>query len=502
MSDFFKKSSSILGMNSRNLDFIRPFNLASAKRIADDKLFCKRTLIKNEISTSKLIAKISSYEELENFDWQSLPSSFALKPNRGFGGEGIIVVYGKKKPARNASFNNDLFIQNNTPSSNKNSNSSYHSDAGGDDLLWIKADSSTITVSDLKNHIHNILDGSFSLSGVPDIAFFEERVQLLKLFKPYAYKGIPDVRVIVFNKVPVMAMLRLPTEASGGKANLQQGAIGVGIDLATGTTTNAIQGKGTFVDHVPGTRLLLSGLKIPYWNDILRMAVRAQEISNLGFLGADIAIDKEKGPLILELNARPGLSIQVANLAGLKGRLLRVSGLKIKTLEKGVRVGMDLFGGEIEEGLEGISGRKIIGTVEKVKLIGKDGKEVEVEAKIDTGAYSSSIDTALAKQLGFEETLIAFEKIDTSSIRLVSENEKSIKKDFLDSYGNQVPDLADVAIVFSASGSSMRPIIKIGFVLDNQEVLSLCNIVERKNLKYPMIIGRKNLKKFLIDVNK
>ena len=171
-----------------------------------------------------------------------------------------------------------------------------------------------------------------------------------------------------------MAMLRIPTKESDGKANLQQGAIGVGIDMATGITTTAIQGKNKFIEKVPGTRLSLSGIKIPYWKDILTLAVKAQEVSGLGFLGADIAIDKEYGPVFLELNARPGLSIQLANLAGLKRRLERVTELKIKTIEKGVRVGMDLFGGEIEEEVEEISGRKVIGTMEKVRLIGKEWK--------------------------------------------------------------------------------------------------------------------------------
>ena len=464
MFEFFKKSGSILGMNSRNLDFIRPFNLKSAKKIADDKLFCKRTLIKNEFPTPKLIAQIKNYEELENFDWQSLPSSFALKPNRGFGGEGIIVVYGKKKDVPDT---------------------------------WIKADSSTITVSDLKNHIHNILDGSFSLSGVPDIAFFEERVQLLKLFKPYTYKGIPDVRVIVFNKIPVMAMLRLPTKASGGKANLQQGAIGVGIDLATGTTTNAIQGKGSFIDHVPESRMLLSGIKIPYWIDILKLAVRAQEISRLGFLGADIAIDKEKGPLVLELNARPGLSIQIANLAGLKERLLRLTGLKVKTLEKGVRMGMDLFGGEIEEGLEEISGRKIIGTVEKVKLIGKDGEIVEVEAKIDTGAGFSSIDTELAKQLGFEKTIEDFNKLNVDYEKIKNLEKIEREKLFLG-----IPDLANTVIVHSSHGTTYRPMVWLEVILEGMQIPVKVSLIDRSELKTPMIIGKRNLGKFLIDVNK
>lgn len=468
MFEFFKNSRKILGMNSRNLEFIRPHNLLKAKRLADDKLLSKRLLKKNNLPVPQLIAKIKNFEELENFDWQTLPESFALKPNRGFGGEGILVVYGKKKDRNDA---------------------------------WIKADRSLVTIQDLKNHIRNILDGSFSLSGTPDVAFFEERLKLLKLFKPYAYKGIPDIRVIVFNKVPVMAMLRLPTKSSAGKANLQQGAIGVGIDMATGVTTTAIQGKNKFIEKLPESRLSLSGIRIAYWKDILDLAVKAQEISKLGFLGADVAIDKERGPVILELNARPGLSIQLANLSGLKERLERVAGLKIKTLEKGVRVGMDLFGGEVREGLEEISGRKIISTVEKVKLVGKDGKEAEVEAKIDTGAYSSSIDTELAKELGFEAVINYFNSLELPR-DFSRENAKAVEEDLRKKYLSGHPDLADISIVYSAHGASIRPKIKLLMFLDQIELSAMVNVMERADLKKSMIIGRKNLGKFLIDVNK
>lgn len=467
MIQFFRNSRKILGMNARNLEFIRPNNLRRAKRLADDKLRSKKMLMKAEMPVPKLIGKIKNVDELEDFDWTTLPESFVLKPNRGFGGEGILVVYGKKKSLFN---------------------------------VWIKADGSLVTIDDLKTHIRNIIDGSFSLSGVPDIAFFEERMKLLKLFKPYAYKGIPDIRVIIYNKVPVMAMLRLPTKVSSGKANLQQGAIGVGIDLATGVTTTAVLGKNKLIEHVPGTRLLLSGIKIPYWKTILTLAVRTQEISGLGFLGADVAIDRDLGPVFLELNARPGLSIQIANLDGLLGRLRRVEGLKIKTVEKGVAVGMNLFGGEIEEEIEDISGKKIIGTVEKVKLIGKDGKEIEVEAKIDTGAQSSSLDIEMAKQLGLEETMSRFSEIDFSPYVISPENESRIKKDILEKYKDKIPDLEDVAVIFSASGSSIRPVVKIEFEMDNEKVVSKINLVERKNLKYPMIIGKKDLKQFLIEV--
>ncbi|OGI15618.1 MAG: hypothetical protein A2878_03455 [Candidatus Moranbacteria bacterium RIFCSPHIGHO2_01_FULL_54_31] len=464
MLDFFKKSSGLLGMNARNLEYIRPHNRKRGREIADNKLFCKRVLKKNGLGVPALIAKIRTHEELERFDWTALPASFALKPNRGFGGEGILVVYARKK---------------NNPEA------------------WVKANGDIIAIGDIKNHIRNILDGSFSLSNIPDIAFFEERLTLLKLFKPYTYKGIPDIRVIVFNHVPVMAMLRLPTKASDGKANLQQGAIGVGIDLATGTTTSAILGKGHRIEYAPDTRLALSGIKIPYWKDILRMSVEAQQISGLGFLGADIAIDRERGPVILELNARPGLSIQLANFSGLKKRLERVAGLKIKTVERGVRVGMNLFGGEIEEEIEELSGKRVIGSIEKVKFIGKDGKEIEVEAKIDTGADSTAIDTELAKELGFAETLRIFEE-KVAGRDVMTE----LTKDERTALFSEIPDLVDTIPIKSSHGASYRPMIRIECVIDTLTVPAKVSVIDRAHLEYQAIIGRRHLQKFLIDVNK
>jgi alpha-L-glutamate ligase-like protein len=459
-----RNANKLLGMNARNLDYIRPYNRKKAKRLADDKILSKRVLKKGGIPVPALIAKIKTIEELDNFDWNKLPSGFALKPNRGYGGGGILVVYGKKKNRENT---------------------------------WIKADGSIITIEDLKAHIRNILDGAFSLANIPDIAFFEERLTLLKLFKPYAYKGIPDIRVIVFNKIPVMAMLRLPTRESGGKANLQQGGIGIGIDLATGVTTTAVLGKGKIIDYVPGTRLLLSGIRIPYWKDILLLAVKAQEISGMGFLGADVAIDRQRGPVFLEINARPGLSIQVANLSGLKERLERIKGLKIKTAERGVRVGRDIFGGEIEEEVEEISGRKVIGVIEKITFIGKEGKEMVVESKIDTGAGLTSIDSELAKQLGFEQTVFEYEKMNMSYEQIKNYSKEEREKMF-----EHIPDLAGTAIVHSSSGSTYRPTVQISFELDGALVSARATIIDRSHLQYSAIIGKRNLGKFLIDVNK
>jgi alpha-L-glutamate ligase-like protein len=464
MFELFKKSGGILGMNARNLEYVRPLNKRRGREIADNKLLSKRILKKNDLPVPGLIAKIRTQEELEVFDWNALPGSFALKPNRGFGGEGIIVVYGRKKNRGDA---------------------------------WVKANGSIITVDDLRAHIRNILDGSFSITNTPDIAFFEERLTLLKLFKPYAYKGIPDIRVIVFNKIPIMAMLRLPTKASDGKANLQQGAIGVGIDMATGTTTTAVLGKSHIIEYIPKTRLALSGIRIPYWKEILRIAVESQRISDLGFLGADIAIDRDRGPVILELNARPGLSIQVANLSGLKSRLNRVKGLRVKTTERGILLGKNLFGGEIEEELEEISGKKVIGSIEKVKFIGKDEKEVEVEAKIDTGADSTSIDTALARELGFGDVIETFEE-RLSKKDILNELTK-IEREKLFS---GIPDLADTVPVRSSHGVSYRAMIRIELIMDSLRIPAKVSVIDRSNMEYKAIIGQKSLRSFLVDVSK
>lgn len=430
MLSFLKKSRNILGINSRNLSYIRPSNPQKSVQLADNKLKTKKILKQSGIPIASTFGIIRHHKDLENFDWSKLPDSFALKPNRGVGGEGILVVYGRKK-------NNN----------------------------WVKADKSEISIKDLQNHINNILDGNFSLFNIPDVAFFEERVRILKLFKPYSYRGIPDIRIIVYNKVPVMAMLRIPTKGSAGKANLHQGGIGAGIDLSSGVTTTAILGKKKIIEYVPETRLLISGIQIPYWTDILKLAVKAQIVSNLGYLGADIAIDREKGPVFFELNARPGLSIQIANMASLKDRLERIKGLKIKTIKRGVRIAQDLFGGEIEEEVEETTGKKIIGINEEVEIIDKQGLHHKIMAKIDTGAFRTTICQSLAEQFGIGKNI----------------GYKEVR---------------------SALGTEQRSIIEFSFILDRYPVNTQAFVADREEMKYDMIIGRRDLKRFLVDPDK
>jgi alpha-L-glutamate ligase-like protein len=472
MFDFFKKRKKILGMNARNLEYIRPYNRKSAKKIADEKLLTKKFLAKAGIKTPKVLGVINNREDLYNFDFKVLPDSFVIKPNRGYAGGGIRVFFGKSKK-------------------------------GG----WIEGSGNRAEEEELRKHIINILDGNFSLRGVPDMAFIETRVKIAKLLKPYSFRGIPDVRVIVFNKVPVMAMLRLPTERSKGKGNVTMGAIGVGVDIATGITTTAIvrsafKGSDRVIEYVPKTRLLLSGIQIPDWDDILKMSVKAQKASKLGFLGVDIAIDRDMGPVILELNARPGLSIQNANRAPLKERLERVQGLKVKDEEHGVRIAKSLFGGELKQEVEDMIGKKVIGVFEKVSIEGKNKKKKELDIKVDTGAYSSSIDEAVARELGYGEVLDVFEKTKGEYEKQLSEdnykNEEVAKK-----YGEEIKKLSEdilgVAQVRSSHGVTLRPRIKIRLILGEKEIESGSTVIDRVGLKFKMIVGRRDLKHFVID---
>ncbi|MBU0498794.1 MAG: hypothetical protein KJ558_08825 [Gammaproteobacteria bacterium] len=71
----------------------------------------------------------------------------------------------------------------------------------------------------------------------------------------------------------------------------------------------------------PDTGYPLRGLRLPHWDLFLELAAQCYEFTRLGYLGVDFVLDRDRGPLLLEINARPGLSIQIANQEGLLKRL-------------------------------------------------------------------------------------------------------------------------------------------------------------------------------------
>lgn len=278
----------ILGMNERNIRYISKYNQRQYFPLVDDKLKTKKLLMNSDIHVPELIATVkqqSDVKRLKNY----LPEEggFVIKPAKGSGGKGILVVQ---------------------------ENHQSH---------FLKPNGQTLYLDHLQHHCSNILAGLYSLGGKPDVAIVERLINFNQLFAEYSFEGVPDIRVIIFQGYPVMAMMRLSTQASDGKANLHQGAVGVGLDIKTGQALHAVQ-FGEPISHHPDTGQQLNELKVPDWTNLLELASKCYERTHLGYLGADIVLDVKHGPLLLELNARPGLSIQIANGCGLKPRLKQV----------------------------------------------------------------------------------------------------------------------------------------------------------------------------------
>ena len=275
----------VLGINRRNADFVLPYNDRRLYLLADDKLQSKQLALRAGIAVPALYATIEIQRQIRDLSTILAPfPEFVVKPAQGSGGDGIIVVTGRKK------------------------------------AHYRKASGELMTEAEMQHHISNILGGIYSLGGKPDKALIEYLVKFDPVFKDIAYQGVPDIRVIIFLGVPVMAMVRLPTRQSDGKANLHKGAIGAGIDIATGLTNFAVQGNENVSEH-PDTENSVIGIQVPYWDEILNIASRCYELTGMGYQGMDIILDQNKGPLMLELNVRPGLNIQIANRAGLLPRL-------------------------------------------------------------------------------------------------------------------------------------------------------------------------------------
>ena len=287
-------SQGILGNNLRIREFILPHNRRQHYPFVDNKIKTSELLIQDSIPTPKLFFSISGMGESKSFHEKIKEHpSFVIKPAKGAMGNGIVIA------------------------------EQMHWDKVKKNTHFKTTRRETMSFAAMMYHISSVLSGLYSLSGQPDQVMVQELLNLDPFFKRITHQGVPDIRVILFYGFPVMAMLRLPTSLSGGRGNLHQGAVGCGIDLKTGTLTHAIQNNRSLTEH-PDTGCTIKGLNLPNWDKTLNLAAKCASVADINYLGVDMVLDPDKGPMVLELNARPGLSIQLANKKGLLPNLEKI----------------------------------------------------------------------------------------------------------------------------------------------------------------------------------
>lgn len=282
MSHIRALTRQMLGLNRSNHDVIARYNPRHQFQVVDHKLKTKAALSAIQIPVVETLMVYRTQRDIARVAEQSQAwDEFVIKPAQGAGGEGVLIVTGKS--------------------------------AGG----FVLSNEQRMSARELESHLSDILGGVFSLNQRYDEALIERRVRVHPALAPLSFRGLPDIRILVFRGVPIMAMLRSATRVSRGRANLHQGGLGVGIDLTTGVTTSALAGR-RWITHHPDTREGLRGHTIPDWHELLVIAARCAEAVTLGYIGVDLTLDAQSGPCVLELNARPGLLIQLVNRRGLR----------------------------------------------------------------------------------------------------------------------------------------------------------------------------------------
>jgi alpha-L-glutamate ligase-like protein len=264
----------VLGINKRNRDYIYKNNDKKLLRLAADKVATKAALSKYDIQCPETIALCTSQNELPLFlETMRNTKQFALKPNNGSRGNGILIC------------------------------------RGCDDGHFLLAGGKRCDLISIRQHVVDILIGAFSQSGEEDQAYIEPLIVQHDFFNRLSTQGLSDIRVILDHGIVISAMLRVPTEQSNGKANLHQGAVGISIDIKSGQLIDALL-KGKKIEKIPSSQQIIKGSVLPYWESILLISARCYEAIPLGYMGVDICIDKLDGPIVLEVNGRPGLEIQ------------------------------------------------------------------------------------------------------------------------------------------------------------------------------------------------
>src|SRR4051812_22642901 len=213
----------VLGINARNAGAILRHNPRALFPLVDDKLHFLELCQRIGVPTPALLAVFDRHGDLRHLgETLDAAPDCVIKPARGSSGRGIVLLTG---PA-----------------------------AGG----WRRHNGSVATLEELRRYVSDVLSGLYSLGGRPGRAIVQRRLRTHPALERISYRGTPDVRVLVYRGEVALGMLRLPTLESGGRANLHQGGVGVGVDVGSGRTTRAVW-RGRVVDRHPDTGEALGG---------------------------------------------------------------------------------------------------------------------------------------------------------------------------------------------------------------------------------------------------
>lgn len=298
----FRLPSNVCGMNWRNRELVGRLNPRRAIALANDKIACKEALNAHEVRTPRTIAALYSPGEIDYYFplLKAQTEGFVVKPARGAQGRGVT-----------------LFTR-----------------ALDDKVLPLHG--KPMSLRSFEYLVATIISGEFTLGVPQDCALIEERLKPSSSWILPDLPGAPDLRIIVWKGSPIMGMARLPTIASQGRANLHKGGVGLGVDVRNGVTTHAVW-RGKSIECHPDTGGALKGRAIEGWEEAFQLACRCAQAIPLGYMGVDIMFDSDKGLCVLEVNARPGLAIQVANRKGIMGALQQAAlATKPDSEEKGI----------------------------------------------------------------------------------------------------------------------------------------------------------------------
>src|SRR5437763_3455844 len=161
----------ILGMNRRNAEYILDHNPRALFPLVDDKLKMRNLCQQIAVPAPAVFAVIASFGKLKDLGAiLEERDEFVVKPNCGSGGRGILVVSGR------------------------------------DGRHFLRHNAERITLDDLRQHLSDILSGMYSLGGHTDVVLLQQRIHLHSAFERISFKGIPDIRVILYKNTPALAM--------------------------------------------------------------------------------------------------------------------------------------------------------------------------------------------------------------------------------------------------------------------------------------------------------